>query len=308
MRARNHLISVLFVALGSGGALAAAAMGLPLPFLMGSLLVTAILATKLGHRLPDDYEFPNQIRLFFIGLIGLMIGTRVSPELFSDLRLLFVGFLAVTVFVVCAYGLSYQILRHVGKYDRPTAFFAGAPGGLIESVAMAETAKADLRLVTLMQFLRIVSTIAIVPLVLTFWVGSPVGDRSGLSLGDTNADFSALPFAICAVAAGLFLGSFLRLPARMLTGPLIVSAGLGLTGWVHLDLPGWTVAVAQIVVGTTLGMRFAGMNRALLLRGIALSAATVLAMLAVGSVLAFVLVSAVGQPFDVLLISLAPGG
>jgi len=61
-------------------------------------------------------------------------------------------------------------------------------------------------------------------------------------------------------------------------------------------------------VGTALGMRFTGLSRALILRGAGLSIISVSGMLILAALCAEALHLALGEPFDTMLISFAPGG
>ena len=64
------------------------------------------------------------------------------------------------------------------------------------------------------------------------------------------------------LAAAAVVGSLvavrLRLPAATLIGPMIVSAAIHLTGLTASTPPLEAVAVAQVVLGTAIGCRFAG--------------------------------------------------
>ncbi|MFN3207957.1 MAG: AbrB family transcriptional regulator [Roseovarius sp.] len=289
-------------------AFAAQAVGLPLPFMIGPLAVSGAVATALSHHLPTGYRFPPQLRLVFISIIGLMIGAQVTPDLFGQTSRLAVSFLGLTVFVFVAHAYGYAVLRFIGGYDRPTAFYGAAPGGLFESIALGEEAGADPARLTLQQFLRIIAVVTLLPVGLSLWVGHPVGSSAGVTMAQGHVPWQAFPYIAVAGGAGLALGHVLRLPARQLTGPLTVAALLSLTGFYHVDVPQWLVNAAQIAVGTALGMRFTGLSGRLVLRGMGLTVLCVGGMLGLSVLFALALMKVLDQPFDVLLISFAPGG
>lgn len=305
---RHVTVTIGLLSLSAIAGLAATWLGLPLPFMMGPLLASGTVALALPHRMPATYRFPPNLRLVFIAVIGLMIGAQVTPELFSGASRLAIGFAALTVFVVLAHGLGYAILRHVGGYDRATAFYAASPGGLYESIALGEAAGADPARLTLHQFLRIIVVVTCLPFGLSLWLGEPVGSAGGMSLSQGAVPWSALPVIGLAGALGLALGKLLRLPASQLTGPMAVAAALSLAGLFQLDIPQWLVNVAQIVVGTALGMRFTGVSRGLILRGLGLTILAVSGMMGLSAGFALLLAGPLGQPVDVMLISFAPGG
>ncbi|WP_439111188.1 AbrB family transcriptional regulator [Lentibacter sp.] len=303
-----HLPQTAFLLIiGLVGAVLAEALGLPLPFLLGPLLATAPVAIFASARLPRGYSFPTDVRVPFIALIGAVIGAQVTPELVASLHDLLPSLAAIVAFVLLAQGLNYVLFRYIGGYDAATAFYSGAPGGLIESIAMGEASGADQPTLIAQQFLRIIFVITLVPMGLSLWLGYPVGSAGGLSFNTVPVTPVMYPQAAVILGLGLVAGRALRLPAWQLTGALLVSAGFALLG-APLALPNWMVLLAQLVVGTSLGMRFAGLKLRTLRRSLWLSLVSITLMLALGAALAALLVAPTEQPFKTLFITFAPGG
>ena len=303
---RLALTTLMLCILGGIGGFIASLTPLPLPWLLGSLMTCAGLTIGLPHRVPDGYSFPQPLRFTFIATIGLVIGAQVSPDLIGSPTTLAISMAAIVLFVPLAFAVNFLIFRRLGGYDFTTAYYSAAPGGLIESIAMGEAAGADIRRLVTQQFLRIIGVIGLVPLGLSLWEGHPVGSAAGMGVAANAAPVNWL-MLLAALGGGIALGKLLHLPAWQLTGALVVSATLSL--WGHpISVPGWLVSLAQIVVGTSLGMRFAGLSRAMLLRGLWLSLISVSAMLLIGAALSLILIPLTGQNFEVLLITFAPGG
>lgn len=302
------VLTPLLLCLSTGAAFAARATGLPLPFLMGPLLLTGLTFTLFSHRVPQGYRFPARLRLVFIAMIGVAIGSQVTPELFADPGALAISAGALVIFIVLAHGWGYFVMRRLGGYDRPTAFYSAAPGGLFEAIAMGEAAGADPARLTLQQFLRIIAVVTLLPIGLSLWYGAPVGSSAGMSFAAEAVATEAVIKAALAGFAGLGLGHLLRLPAKQITGPMSVAGLATATGLFQPDLPQWLIDTAQIVVGTALGTRFGGMSKQSLIRGIGLTCVAVSGMLCLSALFAAVLMGWLDQPFDVLLISFAPGG
>ncbi len=296
------------LAAGLAGGVLARALGTPMPFMLGALAVSALSAGLGGHLYPRDYLFPARLRLLFIGIIGVAIGARVNAGVLTQGWAFGASLIAVSLFVVLAQGLNFAIFRRLGRLDAATAWFAGSPGGLIEAVTMGEAAGGDVRLLTLLQFMRIILVVTVLPFALSIWHGGPVGSAAGLGGGAAPGDPAGLALVIALAIAGSFIGMRMRLPAGQLTGPLILAALLRLSGWADLGYPGWLMAAAQVVVGVSLGVRFHGVGRRLLLKALGLSLSSVTAMLLLGAGLAWGVHLATGLPFVVLLISYAPGG
>jgi len=303
---RRALITLAICLFGAFGGFLASFTPLPLPWLLGSLLSCAALAVGAPFLLPIGYDFPQGFRILFIATIGLLIGSQVSPEMFSDPTSFIFSLTAIIAFVPLAFAVNYIIFRRIGGFDSVTAYYSAAPGGLIESIAMGETEGADLRRLVTQQFLRIIAVLALVPFGLSLWEGHPVGSAAGVGIS-RSADPTNWPLYLCALAIGITAGKVLRLPAGQLTGALLVSGALSLWG-IPVVIPWWLVSISQVVVGASLGIRFAGLSRSMLAQGLWLSLLSVAAMMSLGAVLALILIPLTGQGFEVLLITFAPGG
>ncbi|WP_372892817.1 AbrB family transcriptional regulator [Rhodosalinus sp.] len=301
--------ALILTTAGAAGGAAAATLGMPLPWLLGSLAASGAIAGIGGHRLPAGFRYPEGLRRVFIAVIGLMIGAQVTPDLAERLPALALSLAALAVFTLAAFAASYAVFRRLGGYDRATAFYCATPGGLHEAIALGEAAGADIRLLTLQQFLRIILVITLLPVGITLIEGAPVGSAAGVT-GAVGGPVTAAGLALT-LAAGLvggLAGPRLGLPAGQLLGPLLAAAALSVSGLGPVTLPGWLIIAAQVVVGASLGARFLGVTGAMLGRAAGLGAVSVGLMLAMAGGAAALLSGVTGKPLDVLLISFAPGG
>ncbi len=311
MRLNILLMTLGLCLIGAVGGALAQRLHIPLPWMLGSLITSAICLIFTQNNLLKDYSFPLKIRTGFIALIGVMIGTQVTPSLLTQLTVLPYTFVGLVTFVVIAHLGNYLIFRKIGGHSPATAFYSGTPGGLMESILMGEAAGANITVLTVQQFLRIVLVIGLVPTALSLWLGAPVGSAAGVSAGVAMGQpFSPLSLVLIALvaAAGLLLANRIKLPASHLIGPLVLSGGLTLTGLVDLHLPNWLIAAAQVVVGTSLGLRFKGVSLRLLRRSVGLAFLSVSFMLILGAILSAILAQLTGIPVLHLIISFAPGG
>ena len=306
---RTLLLTAALIAFGALGGAMAAWAHLPMPWMLGALGASALAVIAFQDGPLRGYHFPNPLRITFIALIGVMIGTQASPELLRDLAALPVALAGILVFILVAHGGNTLIFHKLGGYDRATAFFSGTPGGLLESIALGEEAGADVRILTLQQFLRIIFVVTLVPTALSIWIGAPVGSAAGVApnggIPPETKDFVLMAIA---AAAGLAMARVIHMPAGHIIGPLLITAGFSLAGVIELHLPFWPIAVAQVVVGTSLGLRFLGITASHIRRGVVLSALSVAFMLIVGALLSLALARLTGMELMQLLLSFAPGG
>lgn len=302
-------IAVTLLIGGVGGWLAGI-FGVPMPYLIGSLLATGVFSFSGVTIGGLKAALPNSIRQIFVGIIGVLIGGTFTSGVLSTIASVWIVAIAVTVFVVIAFAVNFLIFTRIGKYDRNTAFFAAMPGGLIESIAFGEKLGANIQILTLQQFSRITLVITVLPFIFLVWTGQTVGSAAGISLNDPASTMAMTDAAILIGAGviGFFGGRVLRLPAYILVGPLIGSAIVHVTGLTAASPPPWLISVAQVVVGAGLGARFGGVSLAAITKTLGLAVLSVSMMLLIDVALVLVLVQMQDQPFEVLLISLAPGG
>ena len=245
-----------------------------------------------------------------VAVVGLMIGAQVTSDLIAQFRYVWISLIGVTLFVPLAFGVNYLIFRIIGRYNPVTAFYSAAPGGLMESIALGENRGCDIKTLTTQQFLRIIFVIVLVPTAMSLWLGKPVGSSGGESIASNGTSLPMATIVVSAIAAlgGLYLGRLVRFPASQLTGPLFVAAIINVSGIATIAMPEIILIVSQIVIGTSLGSRFAGLTGKMLVKAVVLSLLSVCAMLTIGIIISLSLVHLNKTPFDVLLISFSPGG
>ena len=290
------------------GAAIAIAVGAPLPFLLGALVASAIVALTFSARTELPLMIPQSLREVFIVVIGVMIGSAFTPALFTQMDVLIPGSIAVLVFVVGSQLVNYAIFRHGGGYGRMTAITAGMPGGLIDSIAMAEEKGGDPGIVTAQQFLRIALIVTCLPIAFSIWQGEAVGSAAGMHFATkTGGPTDWLLLAIAGVS-GIILAKAIRFPAYAIVGPMAVSAFIHAVGWTDAAIPSWLFALAQLVVGASLGTRFLNLRGRDFVRIVTLGLASAAAMIAMGIAISLALSEVTGTPIPVLILSFAPGG
>jgi uncharacterized protein len=252
---------------------------------------------------------PSRLRFSFVPVIGVAIGGAFTPQVASQALGWWPTLLALCLFVPTAHALAFWIFRKGGLAPKE-AFYGAVPGGLIESVQLGEEAGADVRLLTVLQFLRLILTIISVPMIFWALTGQAVGSASGVAMVGAEAALGIRDAALLVMAGvvGAGLGRLLRLPGWIITGPVAVSAFLHAMGWVEGVPPGWLISVTQVVLGAGLGARFAGVEREMLIRGGRLAVLNTVAALALTLVFAEALHLLVGEPVAAVFLAFAPGG
>lgn len=292
---------VAALSIGLGGGAVFWWLGLPAPWLAGSVVTVA--AASLSGVIKQ--AMPRHLSKVVFILLGLQIGGAVTPETLGTISRWPLSFviLALTMAVLVLSGLKFY--RAVYGWDRATSFFAVMPGALSVALALAADTRADLRKVSVSQVIRLFVLVAILPSVI-----SSLGELSDIP-ARTMPEAGSLRDLIMVLGAGLVAGFVfdkLKIPAGLVLGPALASAGMHIGEVVHGTLPLWVLPPVFVFLGTMIGMRFAGVRPSDImtiggagLAGLGVALAVSVAGAAVASIVADV-------PLAWTILAFAPGG
>lgn len=163
-----------------------------------------------------------------------------------------VGLVVVVTLVVSV--AAGQVLRLHRGVDLATATFASIAGGASGMAAMARDAGADERIVTVVQYLRVLVILATIPFAVA--VLAPVSG-GGSAPGTDPVGWPGYVLAAAAVVVGILLGRLLRLPSPAVLGSLVAAALLvqvpALEG---ATVPPVVQAAGFVLIGVQVGLRF----------------------------------------------------
>lgn len=275
---------------------------LPLPWMLGAMAATTIAAMS-GVRV----ALMPRLRLAFIAILGVMLGSAFTPEIVRSIGLWLGSFGWLAVYVIIATAVVFAFYRRVARYDDVTAYFSAAPGGLSEMILAGGALGGDERRISLAHGARILTAI----FALSFgyrWFGGYVPPADGSPVLATVLALEDWALLIGCGIAGILLAHTLRIPAYALVGPMVLSAiahGAGLT---HSRPPVWLVAMAQIVVGAMVGSRFDGVKPRVVGQALLLATGATIVLLAFAALFGEAVERSVGIPFSAALLAFAPGG
>ncbi|WP_347312653.1 AbrB family transcriptional regulator [Defluviimonas sp. SAOS-178_SWC] len=298
----------LTYAAGTAGGMAAQALHLPLPMLLGSLL--AVGAASVGGLRPLGHlpQAPQKIRMIFVPIIGIAIGGAARPEILQEAPHWVPSLLVLCLFIPIVHYLGYRAIRATGRTDAVTAFYGAAPGGLVETVQLGEEAGADVQMLAMLQFLRLILTIVLVPVAFSWMEGHAVGSAGGAAVAGHELKLTDVAILTIAAVLGAVIGVQLKLPAGQALGPILLSAAAHMAGWTESVPPGAMIAAAQVVIGTSLGVRFAGMPKQRILEALQLSLMNGVISIGGAAAVAFLIAPLVGEPARGVFLAFAPGG
>jgi len=292
---------VLALAIGTAGGLLFHWLRLPLAWMIGAMVFVTVVASA-GIPVGMSYR----LRSVMIAVLGVMLGSAFTPEIVGHMARWSGSVAALFGYVAIGTALCMAYYRRIAGYDPVTAYFAAAPGGLSEMILMGHAMGGDERAISLSHGARILLIVLIVPFGFR-WLG---GYEPGAPMG---AAASTVPLADLAILAacgllGFFLARLARLPSAALVGPMFLSAGVHLAGLTDSRPPAEAIALAQIVIGTGVGCRFAGIAPLRIVKALGLAVGATLILLAVSAAFAAGLGPAVGMPLPGVFLAFAPGG
>tara|TARA_R110000772_G_scaffold268571_1_gene396315 strand:+ start:46965 stop:48122 length:1158 start_codon:yes stop_codon:yes gene_type:complete len=292
----------LTLTLGGAGGILFHELHMPLPWMIGALVFTVV-ASLSGAPLVR----PKRLRLYMVPVLGVMLGAGFTPEAIrhasewiASLSMLLVYAIGITAMV------SYYLVK-VAKWDAATSYFSASPGGFGEMALLGEAMGADDRKISLNHSVRIMLTVLVIPFWFKFFEGYQPGNMGALgNMADIRPKDAAILVA-CAVV-GYYVARRLRFPAAQLLGPTLVSAIVHMSGLTEARPPQEIVALAQVVIGASIGCRFLGISLRDMFGTMVQAAGITIFMLGAAYAGAWVVSSFTGLPVNTLWLAFAPGG
>lgn len=291
--------NVATLSIGAIGAAIAWLLNFPAPALTGPALlvsVCGVLGIKLGVVDP--------IRNACFVIIGLSLGTGVTPDVMEAARQWPASFIGLTASLIVVFSSSTFLLARLWKFDANTSLLCSSPGHLSYVLGLSSAYKADLAVVSVVQSIRVLALTLVVPLIVSLMgydtsvVGIPGEKLSAIAL---------LISIVCALILGFGLTK-MRVPAAFLIGGMIFSTLSHLSGYMAGHVPTWAAVPAFVIMGSFIGTRFSGISFQTLRH--AFSAGVLVTVVAMASTCLFAVIVAqfINIPLPQLMIAFAPGG
>lgn len=294
------------MAIGAAGGWVADGLRMPLAWMMGAMIATTVVAIA-GARL----AMPDGLRTTMSAVLGVMVGSAFTPAIFARAGEWVVSLAVSVAYLFVITVVTWALLRRFARYDSPTAFFAAVPGGFNEMLMVGTALGADDRIVALSHALRILFVVLAIPLWFVLARGyvasAPAAGANGGWGGGWGEPIDLAMLLGCAVV-GTVAARRLRVPAASLLGPMLLSALVHLTGLTASKPPWLLVALAQLVIGSAVGVRFTGVPLRRMMNGAAIALAVTVIMLAITFAFALGLNALTGISVTVLVLAYAPGG
>jgi membrane AbrB-like protein len=295
---------VVGMAIGIAGAITFIVLNLPLPWFLGSLTATMIMAV-VGVR----FSAPKPLQIPMRAVLGVAVGTAFTPALVARAASMLPSLLLLVPWVLVIMALGTWAFARIAGFDRKTALFASVPGGLTDMVALAEESGANVRAITLIQLTRICLIVFLVPVWLIRHDGFDVaGQASSGRFGILETPPVDLAVLIALGAFGYLAAKHIGFAGPAVVGPMVLSALVHMLGLTEAHVPREVMIIAQVTLGVLLGVQFRGLTltefRTTMIWGLAFSAVLLALTLAVTEAV----FRAFGFTYPPTLLAYAPGG
>jgi uncharacterized protein len=281
-----------------------AVLHLPSPVLFGAL------AAGMVHALTSPVELDMPPLVFRLGqaLVGAVIGALVKlptlARLASDwpsVALVTVGTLAISLVAGRALALHRDVSPATGAF----ALIAGGASGI---VALARELGADDRVVTIVQYLRVLLVLLAMPLVTTLLFHPPSGVGS-LEGGGATRWGPDLAFVVVSVGVGLLAQRLVRAPATALLGPMLVAVAVSASGVLGtVAVPNALEQLGYALIGVRVGLRFTRASLRSIARLLPLATLLIAAVIVACALLGLLLSHVTGVDRLTAYLATTPGG
>lgn len=293
---------LLSLAIGAAGGALFTLAHIPLAWMMGPMIFNIVASVR---GLP--VLIPHGARVWVLCVIGVFLGGSFTPELLDRIGGWLLSLSLMLVFVPFLTLVASEYFRRVARFDRATAVFSGAPGTLTAMVIVGGESGADERLIALTQGLRVVMVVVFMPMLVSALLasGAPMGPLAPPSGPFTGGEALLL---LGAAACGYLIARVFSLPAAALTGAMIASTALYLSGLVTYRPPDVLLSIALWILGSAIGSRFSTFTAATFWRVGKHAVAATLIIVGFSSVFALLASWLTGASYLTALLSFTPGG
>ncbi|MGN6524827.1 MAG: AbrB family transcriptional regulator [Burkholderiaceae bacterium] len=238
--------------LGTGACvLALEALRVNAALLLGAVVPAVAMAARGA-----TVRVPPRAFLFAQAIVGCMIARTIPPSLWQELGRGWPTFLACVGSVILASAALGWAFARAGLLPGTTAVWGAFPGAATAMVLMAEDFGADVRVVALMQYLRVLMVGFVATAVARLWVHVPAGAPIALLPPSAPLHAAASASTLALALGGAWVGVRARVPAGALLVPMFAGIALQDTGVLAIELPGPLLAASYALVGWTIGLRF----------------------------------------------------
>ncbi len=223
---------------------------LPLPWTLGPLVMAILWKTILKKPI----FWPKKIRNIGMVVLGYMMGSPFTPSVASQVlqQLPLMLTMTLTLITICLV-TGYISGRYTGV-GLSNSLIGSIPGGLSQmSVICEETKGTNISVVTLMQTVRVITVVFMVPLLALHGIADHVTPAARVVKPLEMHQLQVLVLIAIILIVLIKIAKRIRLSNIYILIPVLGTAALVLAGLDAPTLPAPVISLAQIVVGIKMG-------------------------------------------------------
>lgn len=282
--------------------------GLPSPALFAGLAGGA----AATWRLPQAPVLPRAMVTLAQGVVGVSIGEAVTVPALRQIVADWPSVVAVVVVTLLLSLLSGLALARLTPVSLATGVFSMVAGGASGITTVADELGADARVVSVLQYLRVLLVLATLPVVVGIvFHGGGTSATASASAGPaaTGSVWTGLVLVTVSVAVGAGLARLVPVSTLAMLGPLAVAAGLALWGGLGpARTPEPLVAAAMGVIGLQVGVKFTRASMVEVARLLPAALALIVSVLGACGLMGWLLSLATGVDPLTTYLATTPGG
>ncbi len=301
LRPSDLVVWGITLAIGAAGGFALDLLHVPLAWLLGSLGAVAAAGLAGGYEL----AVPPGGRQLGQMLLGTAIGLTFTPAV-TEIVAGYAPVMVLAAVLSILYGVAAAwSLRRTAGVDDATAFFSSVPGGVAEMSILAERHGGHTAPVSLAQSLRILCVVTTIPPAITLLGLTGIDPFQPVSLGFDPMGFAAL---VTLAFAGGGLLAWRRIPNAWLLGPMAVAVLVTATRSDLSSMPVGLLNLSQVLIGSTLGLRYRRDRLLSLRRFLAPAVLSTVVLVGLNVLTGAIIGLAVGLPVPTMALAVSPGG
>jgi membrane AbrB-like protein len=277
-------------------------MRLPAALLLGPMLAAIVMSVN-----EKAVAVPKPAFLLAQGFVGTLMARAMPPGVLGEMVSIWPVLIVGVVSVVATANVIGFVLARRRVLPGTTAVWGASPGAATAMVLMAEAYGGDMRLVAIMQYLRVIIVATAASVAARFYLDlSSAGGVAAVWLPPVH--WVSFAETVMVIVAGLVLSHVFRLTTGAMILPMLIAIGLQGAGVLTVELPPTLLAVSYAICGWAIGFRF---NRAILAyaaKALPKIVSAIVALIVICALYAVVLAAVTGVDFLTAYLAMSPGG
>lgn len=228
-------------------------LALPLPWLLGPI-AACLIASLAGLRLRGLKLVNEGMRT----ILGVAVGATLTPQVLGTFPAMWPTLLMVPLMVLIIGAVGVPYFQRLWGYDDPTAYYASMPGGLQDMILFGEEAGANPRTLSLIHATRVLVIVTALPFLMKAIWETDLSNPPGAPL--LSLPWQELAVMVACAIIGWRVAKGLGMFGASILGPLLLTAAVTVSGFLHHRPPAEAIWAAQFFIGMTIGSKYSGIT------------------------------------------------